>query len=158
MTTTVRSSGRDYRDIIAGALMIAFGLFCAIYAQEHYKLGTATRMGPGWFPQHLGYLLAIVGAVILLPAIFRKGEAIEINYKAAVLLSLGVVVFAAAVKTIGLVPAIFLQIGISVLADPKMGIKGTLILAACTALGTYLVFSKGLELNLEAFIWPFGEA
>ncbi len=158
MTTTVQSSGRDYRDIIAGVLMIAFGLFCAIYAQEHYKLGTATRMGPGWFPKNLGYMLAIIGVVIMLPAFFRKGEQIEINYKAAVLLTLGVVAFAAAVKTIGLVPAIFLQVGISVLADSKFGIKGTLILAACTALGTWLVFSKGLELNLQAFIWPFGDA
>lgn len=158
MTTTVRSSGRDYRDIIAGVLMIAFGLFCAIYAQEHYKLGTATRMGPGWFPKHLGYLLAIIGTVIVIPALFRKGDPIEINYKAAALLSLGVVLFAAAVKTIGLVPAIFLQIGVSVLADDKLGIKGTLILAACTALGTYLVFSTGLELNLQAFIWPFGDS
>jgi len=68
-----------------------------------------------------------------------------------------VVLFAAAIKTIGLVPAILLQIGVSVLADDKLGIKGTLILAAATALGTYLVFSVGLELNLEAFIWPFGE-
>jgi len=94
----------------------------------------------------------------MLPAIFRKGDPIEINYKAAILLSLGVVAFAAAVKTIGLVPAIFLQVGISVLADNKFGVKGTLILAACTALGTWLVFSQGLELNLQAFIWPFGDS
>jgi hypothetical protein len=155
MTTTVQSTGRDYRDIIAGALMIAFGLFCAIYAQESYKLGTATRMGPGWFPQHLGYMLAIIGLVIMIPGFFRKGEPIAINSKAAILLTVGVVLFAAAVKTIGLVPAIFLQIGVSVLADNKLGLKGASILAACTALGTYLVFSYGLEINLPAFIWPF---
>jgi uncharacterized membrane protein len=157
MTTTVQITGRDYRDIIAGGLMLAFGLFCALYAQDHYKLGSATRMGPGWFPMYLGYLLTIIGAVIMVPAFFRKGEQIEINYKAALVLSLGVVLFAAAIKTIGLVPAILLQIGVSVLADDKLGIKGTLILAAATALFTYLVFSVGLELNLEAFIWPFGE-
>lgn len=157
MTTTVQITGRDYRDIIAGAVMIVFGLFCAIYAQESYKLGTATRMGPGWFPQHLGYLLAGIGAILMIPAFFRKGEAIVINYKALVLLTVGIVLFAVAVKTIGLVPAIFLQVGVSVFAENKLRVKGTLILAACTALVTYLIFNVGLEINLPAFIWPFGD-
>jgi uncharacterized membrane protein len=155
--TTVRTTGRDYRDIIGGGVMLAFGLFCAIYAQEHYKLGTATRMGPGWFPMYLGYLLAILGAVIMIPAFFRKGEAIEMQYKATFLLTLGVFVFAASIKTIGLVPAILLQMCVTVAADDKLGVKGTAILAGCTALVTYLIFEVGLGLNLAPFIWPFGE-
>lgn len=156
--TTVRTTGRDYRDIIGGGIMLAFGLFCAIYAQEHYKLGSAVRMGPGWFPMYLGYLLAIVGAVIMIPAFFRKGEAIEMQYKATVLLTLGVFLFAASIKTIGLVPAVALQMAVSVAADDKLGVKGAAILTACTVAVIYLVFSVGLELNLEAFIWPFGES
>ncbi len=155
--TTVRTTGRDYRDIIGGGIMLAFGLFCAIYAQEHYKLGSATRMGPGWFPMYLGYLLAILGAIIMIPAFFRKGEAIEMQYKATFLLTLGVFLFAATIKTIGLVPAVLLQMAVTVAADDKLGLKGAAILAASTTLAIYLIFEVGLGLGLAPFIWPFGE-
>ncbi len=150
---------RDWRDIVGGLLMVAFGLFVAIYAAEHYRLGTTTRMGPGWFPKHLGYLLAIVGALIALPAFFRKGddEPFELAWRPLIWIVIGVVLFAATVNFLGLVPAIFLQIGASVLADTKLGIKGTLILAASTALAAYLIFVLALELNLQAFKNPFGE-
>ena len=155
--TTVRTTGRDYRDIIAGGIMLAFGLFCAIYAQEHYKLGSATRMGPGWFPMYLGYLLAILGAVIMIPAFFRKGEAIEMQYKATFLLTLGVFLFALTIKTIGLVPAVLLQMAVTVAADDKLGVKGTAILAASTTLARNQIFEVAMGLGLAPFIWPFGE-
>ena len=146
---------KDWRDVLAGALMIAFGLFCTIYASQHYKLGTPTRMGPGFFPMYLGYLLVIVGAFIMVPAFFRKGEAMAFEWRTTFWITLGVLLFAFTVKFIGLVPAIFLQVGASVLADDKLGIRGTLILAACTALSAHLIFYVALEIQLQAFIWPF---
>ena len=148
---------KDWRDIIAGGLMLAFGLFCAIYAQQHYRLGTPTRMGPGWFPMYLGWGLAIIGVFIMLPAFFRSGEPIVINWRSLGIITLGVLSFAWLLKFVGLVPAVMVQIGISVLADDKLGIKGTLILAACTAAAAYVIFNLGLGLNLEPFIWPFSE-
>ncbi len=155
MTTTVRSTGRDYRDIIGGGVLLAFGLFCALYAQEHYKLGSPTRMGPGWFPMYLGYLLAILGALIMVPAFFRDGEPMDMQWRPMALITLGVLLFAAAVKTIGLAPAIALQVAVSVVADDKLGIRGTAILVACTATAAWLIFHVGLGLQLPAFIWPF---
>jgi len=148
---------KDWRDIIAGVSMIAIGLFWAIWAQEHYRLGTTTRMGPGWFPMYLGYVLAVVGVLIMIPAFYREERvgAPVIEWRPMIWITLSVLGFALTVKWIGLAPAIFIQIALSVLGDTKLGIKGTLILAAFTAVFSHFIFYVGLEVQLPPFVWPF---
>lgn len=146
---------KDWRDIIAGLLIIAIGLFWAIWAQQHYRVGTPTRMGPGWFPMYLGYVLAVVGVLITIPAFFRSGEKPVIEWRPVIWITASVLAFAGTVKLIGLVPAIFLQVGLGVLADTKLGWIGTLILASLTALFCHLVFYVALDIQLPPFIWPF---
>ena len=146
---------KDWRDIIAGLLIIAIGLFWAIWAANHYRVGTPTRMGPGWFPMYLGYVLAVVGVLVTIPAFFRAGEKAVIEWRPVIWITASVLAFALTVKWIGLVPAIFLQVGLGVLADTKLGIVGTLVLAALVALFCHLVFYVGLEIQLPPFIWPF---
>lgn len=146
---------RDWRDIIAGLVIIAIGLFWAIWAQNHYRIGTPTRMGPGWFPMYLGYVLAIVGALTAIPAFFRQGDRPTIDWRPMIWITASVLAFALTVKWIGLVPAIFLQIGLGVLADTKLGWVGTLILASLTAVACHFIFYVGLGVQLPPFIWPF---
>ena len=52
---------RHPKDFFAGVLFIAFGLG-AIIVGSNYTLGTAARMGPGYFPRILGGLLVRAGA------------------------------------------------------------------------------------------------
>ena len=65
---------KDYRDIVAGALLAALGIAISLYALSHYSIGTITRMGPGMVPVGLGVLLAIFGVVIGGTAWFREGN------------------------------------------------------------------------------------
>ena len=54
----------DAREVGAGALFMAFGAAVLVYAQQ-YDLGTATQMGPGYFPSLLGGLLMLLGAIAM---------------------------------------------------------------------------------------------
>jgi putative tricarboxylic transport membrane protein len=54
---------RNPRDFWAGALFVAFGM-AAVILGSRYNLGTAARMGPGYFPRILGILLIALGAII----------------------------------------------------------------------------------------------
>jgi hypothetical protein len=147
-------SRRDYRDLIGGGILVATGLFAALYATSNYTLGTVARMGPGMFPMALGYLLAILGVLIALPAWFRRGPMPRPEWLPTVTVTLSVLVFAMTIERLGLVPGIFALTGIAVFADRKMGLRGTLVLAACLALGTWLIFRAGLGIQLQTFIWP----
>ena len=51
------------KDFWAGALFVAIGVGTIILGSR-YTLGSAARMGPGYFPRILGILLIVLGAVL----------------------------------------------------------------------------------------------
>ena len=58
---------KSQKDFFAGLMYLVVGLAFAIAAID-YNVGTAARMGPGYFPLILGVLLALIGLVISLKA------------------------------------------------------------------------------------------
>ena len=52
---------RSPKDLVAGLMFIAVGI-AAIVIASNYTLGTAARMGPGYFPRILGILMIVLGA------------------------------------------------------------------------------------------------
>jgi hypothetical protein len=146
---------RDYRDIIGGALLIILGLWAGFHAMSTFDLGTPSRMGPGMFPASLGFLLAGLGALIALPALFRSGPRITVDWRPMIFIMLGVWAFAIIVVPFGMVPAIVVLTIAAVLADTKIGIIGTAILAVALSVLAYLIFRVGLGIVLEPFRWPF---
>jgi hypothetical protein len=56
---------KNPRDFWAGVMFTGVGALFAGIAYS-YKLGTAARMGPGFFPFFLGLILAILGVAIII--------------------------------------------------------------------------------------------
>ena len=54
---------RSQSDFWSGVLFVAIGVTVVVLAQD-YRLGTAARMGPGYFPTLLGGLLALLGLTL----------------------------------------------------------------------------------------------
>lgn len=146
---------RDYRDLIAGGLLIVLGVASAWYAGTEYRLGAVSRMGPGMFPTALGVLMAIIGFFIALPAWFRRGTLPMPDFRPMFLVLASVLAFAVLVEWAGMVPAIFVLTGLAVLADNKLGVRATLVLASVLSFSTWLIFRVGLGIQLQPFVWPF---
>ena len=68
---------RNKQDFWSGVMFILLGLGFAWKATS-YSMGTAARMGPGYFPHWLGIIMAILGAVILLSSLRPKAEETEV--------------------------------------------------------------------------------
>ena len=66
---------RHPKDFVAGLIFLAFGI-AAIALSSGYPLGTAARMGPGYFPRILGILLVVLGAALTLRALRLHGSPI----------------------------------------------------------------------------------
>lgn len=49
---------KDNADFWAGAMFILFGAV-AVYMARNYPMGSAMRMGPGYFPMYLGILIEL---------------------------------------------------------------------------------------------------
>jgi len=63
------------KDFWAGLMFISFGLFTVVWSLTHYQMGTAVRMGPGYFPVMLGGLLAVLGAAVFAESLLSRPSA-----------------------------------------------------------------------------------
>ncbi len=143
---------RNPKDFYSGLIFIAFGV-AAIVIGSNYALGTAARMGPGYFPRLLGILLIVLGAALSLRALRSRGEPLPgWKWRPTIIVLGSVVLFGLMVNTAGLVLSTVVLIVLSSAASmefrPKEAlISGVLLAALCVG-----VFVIGLKLQLP--IWP----
>ncbi len=138
---------KNHRDFWAGLLFIVTGVLFMVLSRQ-YQLGTAAKMGPGYFPTILGGLMALLGLLVMLPS-FKgpKVEVSKIDIRMILFVLVAVAVFALALPKLGMIVAVFLLILISSLASHEFNLKTTLISAVVLLAFSWLVFVKGLELQ-----------
>lgn len=124
-----------------------------LWAGADYSLGTAGRLGPGYVPRLLAWLLIGVGALLLIRTVFTY-EAIEAGFGArpVLLVTASVLVFAAAFSQLGLVPAIMASVAVAAYAIPANGWRTALAVGAILSLFAWLLFVKALGLPLPVFL------
>ncbi|MBA2690863.1 MAG: tripartite tricarboxylate transporter TctB family protein [Burkholderiales bacterium] len=144
------------KDFWTGVLFIAVGLASVIIARD-YTMGTATRMGPAYFPSILGGLLAVIGLIALVRSFFRSTELIRgFAVKPLFLVVVPTILFGALIRPAGLVIATITLVVVSALASSKFRLGPTVILALGMAVFTALIFVKGLGLPIALFGSWFG--
>ncbi len=148
---------KDQRDFFAGLLFMAFGAFFCFYSVAKYALGTASRMGPGYFPMLLGAFLLVLGTLIALKAIvFRPaegdGKVGVIDWRVVIVILGSVFIFALLLRPAGLIPSTFIMIILSGFAERSFKIIPIVILALFLSVLVWLIFVWGLDLTVP--IWP----
>jgi hypothetical protein len=145
---------RHPKDFWGGLLFLAAGLAAVVIGQE-YEIGSARRMGPGYFPVVLGGLLALVGAAALVRGLLRSGEPVGRLYWKAIVLVLGsVVVFGLLLRGAGLAASVAALVLVAASASPRSTWTGAVLLALGMALFCALVFVKLLGLPI-ALLGPW---
>ncbi len=148
---------RNHRDFWSGVLFIVTGALFMVLSRQ-YQLGTAAKMGPGYFPTILGAMMAGLGLMILLGAMAPRAQQLKIervDFKAILLVLIAVAVYAFTLPKLGFIVALFLLIGISSIASHEFSWKTTAISSVVLLIFSWLVFVKGLELQfpfLPAFL------
>ena len=61
------------KDLLSGLMFIAFGMVALYYGQK-LALGTPVRMGPGYVPRMLSFILLSLGSVIVLATLYRQAD------------------------------------------------------------------------------------
>ena len=144
---------RHPKDFFAGLIFVAFGL-AAIIIGSNYSLGSAARMGPGYFPRMLGILLLVLGGALSLRALKLKGDPLPRWHWKPTLVVLGsVIAFGVLVNYIGLVLATIGLVFGSSAASHEFRPKEALISAILLAALAFGVFIFGLNLQLPTWPW-----
>jgi putative tricarboxylic transport membrane protein len=141
------------QDFWSGLLFGALGAFAAVYAALHYKIGTAVRMGPGYFPLLIGGLVAILGLVLVVRSLRLEGPKLPPIYlRPIVFVVIASIAYGYLLKPAGLVAATAVVVVISALGGHEFRWREVLILAAGLAVFSVIVFVYALGLPLP--LWP----
>ncbi|MFL6623525.1 MAG: tripartite tricarboxylate transporter TctB family protein [Sulfurifustaceae bacterium] len=144
------------KDFWAGALYVLVGLAAIFFARD-YGMGTATKMGPAYFPTVLGSLLAVIGVVSILRSFVTKGEPIgKFTVKGVLYVCGSIVLFGLLLRGAGVVISLILLVLISAYASSKFRVGTAALLAVGLTVASVLIFVKGLGIPLPLLGYWFG--
>ncbi len=130
-------------------MYIVIGLFFAILATQ-YQMGTAAKMGPGYFPFWLGLLMTLLGFLVLLKSLSAKATIEKIppfNWRIIGLITGSVLIYGVLLPKMGFLVSVVALVFMSASASHEFHWKGTLVNAIFLTAFTYSVFVLGLKLQ-----------
>ncbi len=132
-------------------MLIAIGAAAMVIARG-YPMGTALRMGPGYFPTALGAVLCLFGLYLVVRGV-RTSEMIEGDWslRALVVLPLSLILFGVLIDRAGFIPALIVLIIGSAAARQEFRLGEVVLLAIVLTLFCVAVFIWGLGLPYPLF-------
>ncbi len=137
------------REFYAGAIYIAFGA-AGLWLGWAYPMGTAGRMGGGYFPKVLSVLLIAFGLMALARGIKVSGPRLaNINARPLLLIPAACALFGLLLEPIGFIGSLFLLIVMSAMASREFrwslqALAGAVVMVVVCA----LIFVKGLSVPM----------
>jgi len=145
---------RNPTDLAVGVLFIAFAVLGAWLAND-LRVGTAMRMGPGYMPRLLCWILAGFGVLLVAQGFLTDGPPLtRWRLRPLVLILATTVTFGLLIERTGLVPAIIAVTLIGALASAESRPVEVVILATALAVSSALLFITALGLPMAFWRFP----
>lgn len=145
----------NLQDLLAGLLFVAFGA-AALWFGQSYAIGSATRMGPGYLPNVLGWLLVGIGAFITVRAFVIAGVPIpRIHLRPQVMIIAALLAFAVTIERLGLLAAAAAVVVLSSLASREVRLVEMVVIAILTAAAAVGLFIHLLGQPMAPWTWGF---
>ncbi|MDQ5849969.1 MAG: tripartite tricarboxylate transporter TctB family protein [Pseudomonadota bacterium] len=169
---------RGIKDFLAGLVFLAFGA-AAVYFAREYPLGTPMRMGSGYFPTVLGWILGAFGVYLCARGIWQvarrapRGEeaaldfvqqddrgpapvawswrAVAWSWRAVACIVASMVVFGFLMPRLGLVPALVAMFFVAALGGREFRWREVLVLTIVMTTLAVGVFVYLLKLPFQLF-------
>jgi hypothetical protein len=138
------------KSFLTGVIFAAIG-GAALWFDRAYPIGSATAMGPGYFPMLVGLLLVVLG-LFKIGGCWREAQRMVATFpglRALTLLIIGVVAFGVCIDRFGLLPSVLLLVLCAVFAGVRYRmwevVAILVVLGAIT--GALFVFGMGLPIG-----------
>ena len=156
---------KSQKDFVSGLMFTTTGAAFAWNSALFYDIGSASQMGPGYFPLVLGLVLVLLGGFIMFFSLVVEtpdgGVIGEVAWRPLVCILAANLLFGAllggmpsiGLPSFGLVVAIFALTSVALLADAtSFNLRRVVVLSSILAGGSYVVFIY--LLNLQLPVWP----
>ena len=144
------------KDFLSGVMFIVFGL-AALWFGRNLQMGTTVRMGPGYVPHMLAYIMMGLGGIIVVIALLTStGERTEApKWKPITMVTIGIVCFALLFERAGLLPALVALILIASLGGEEFKLTEVIANMVVLSIMCIVVFKLGLQMNISVIrgVW-----
>jgi hypothetical protein len=136
-------------DILTGFIFLGISVAAIAIISSNYSLGTASRMGPGFFPLIVSVLLGGLGAILIGRSVFIKAEAVgSVDARPLLLVLASTLFFGLAIEKFGLAVAGIVLIFGARLAGRELKFLEVTMLALVLVGSCIFLFNYVLGLNL----------
>jgi len=143
---------RSQQDLAAGLFLIGVAVLAHTFASD-LAMGRLVRMGPGYLPTVLSYLLGFLGLIIAVRGLTVDGPKLERwAWRPLIALTCALVLFALLLQSAGLVAAIVVTTFAAGFAAPGLRPIPSLALAVILSVLSVVLFVWLLGLPL--LVWP----
>jgi hypothetical protein len=137
---------RNNKRFLSGLMFVGIGAIAMLMARD-YPMGSALRMGPGYFPNVLAGVLILFGLGMLLKGV-TKPERVEGTWslRALAILPIATVIFGLLMEHAGFIPALIVLIVTAAYAGREFRLVEVLLLSVGLTIACWAVFILGLGL------------
>jgi hypothetical protein len=144
------------QDVLAGLMFMAVATF-GLMVSHNYPVGTALRMGTGYVPRLLCWILLGLGALVLMQGLRaiappRPSSPLPSAWRPLFFVTASLVVFGIAIERLGLVVSIVLLVAFAGMATRSLRPFETLVAALTLIALCWAIFIFGLGLTIP--VWP----
>lgn len=123
---------------------MAFGIAALTIARD-YKIGTALKMGPAYFPAMVSGLLVLVGIISVVRSFIKEGSPVgKFALKGLLIITASTLVFGFILRGAGLIIALPVFVISTFYASRWFNWKHSVMLAVGVTVFCFIVFLKGL--------------
>jgi hypothetical protein len=142
------------QDLGAGLVFVLIGAAGVVFGQD-LTIGTSGRMGPGYFPILLSWLIILIGLLVGFRGLTLEGPPVErVQLRPIVFVIAGILMFGWLLDLIGLALTTVVLTLVAAYARRDASLKETLLLGAGLAVFAVVVFVYGLSQPLPAWWGP----
>ena len=143
---TAKVDLKDNARFLSGIMFLGIGAV-AIYISQDYPMGSALRMGPGYFPIVLGGIMVAFGIFELIIGVL-KPTPVKGNWspRALVILPVSAVIFGVLMEYTGFIPAMVALVYTSAWAGTEFKFWEVTLVAILLTAGSVGLFIYGLGL------------
>ena len=145
------------KNVLAGLLFIAVAAL-GLWLSRDYPIGTALRMGTGYVPRLLCWILLGLGAIVLVQGLRaaqteRPLSSADMSaWRPVIFVTASLVIFGLSIEHLGLVLSILLLIGVGSMAARELRPIETIVAALVLIALSWGIFILGLGLTIP--VWP----
>lgn len=142
---------KNQKDFKAGLLFLGFGIGVTFSARL-YPIGTAAKMGPGYFPFLLGLILSLLGIAVSLKSLSRgegiKKKKLPLRIRPMIFILSPIILFGLLLHPLGMILSTFSLVILSSMGSEEFNIKIALLNAIFLVLAILIIFVYLLQFQI----------